>query len=155
MHFSRSYGSSKSGVFPKHREIPLYKKCTLFSTSIYSKSTSYLQFSLFWAEIWYIASLLGVKKKWCGNFSILSFLPFYGAPKMQKVRFWLKMAIFGLFDPVKRRKTQKLKIPASLFFQLPQRCYIPNFSQIWSCVQIWCSHSSKIKNQNLSDFRQK
>ena len=74
------------------------------------KSTSYLQFSLFWAEIWYIASLLGVKKKVMREFFNFAFLPFYGAPKMQKIRFWLKMAIFGLFDPVKRRKMQKWKM---------------------------------------------
>ena len=102
--------------FPKHREIPLYKKCTLFSTSILAKSTSYLQFSLFWAEIWYIASLLGVKKKWCGNFSILRFSPFYGAPKMQKSPILAKNGHFRAFWPRKTAKNEKMKNSRTTFF---------------------------------------
>ena len=127
MRFSGSYGSAKSGGFPKHREIPLYKKCTLFSTSILAKWASELQFSLFWAEIWYIASLLGVKKKWCGNFSILRFSPFYGAPKMQKCPILAKNGHFRAFWPRKTAKNAKMKNSRIIFFLTPIRIIYAKF----------------------------
>ena len=116
-----------TGGFPKHKEIPLYKKCTLFSTSVLAKSTSYLQFSLFWAEIWYITSLSDLQKKWCGNFSILRFSPFYRAPKMQKSQILAKNAHFWAFWPRKTAKNAKSKNSRITFFTTPTKMLYTKF----------------------------
>ena len=94
-------------VFPKHREIPLYKKYTLFSTSILVKWASDVLFSLFLAEIWYIASLQDLEKSDARIFHFCVFRRFMTLQKCKKAWFLQKMGIFGLFDPVKRQKTQK------------------------------------------------
>ena len=111
------YGIKKNAFFVKLWLVKVRVGFQNIRKSLYIKNVPYFQpqftqnqlhiFNFHYFELKFdiYSILVGCKKKkWCGNFSILRFLPFYGALKMQKVRFWLKMAIFGLFY----QKIQKL-----------------------------------------------
>ena len=74
-----------------------------------AKSLFLGQFSLFWAKIWYVASLGHLEKKWCRNFWNFDFFRFYESYMSQWIQKMAKTVIFHIWRPIKRPKMQKSK----------------------------------------------
>ena len=66
--FREIMATQSRGGFKIHREIPIYKKRTLFSTKILAKTIEVWEFSLNFAQIGFMASQQDYLKSECGKF---------------------------------------------------------------------------------------